>query len=167
LLPQALAGKNPRVKTSSRGFRCPEHISAGKALELKADFRDLPCFMPVFWKVTNRGPEGSSTYGVHDKSKHHEMWCQLTSSTLLAGTVTKVLETVRRGGHREKTGAWARARTNETMIQKYDHLNRATTRKLASQRHFTGNRHQGPGVKNHPRGRLLVISVLTSATTDQ
>jgi hypothetical protein len=47
----------------SSEFRCPEHISALKAQELKANFRDLLGFMPVFWKVIEGGLVRVSTYG--------------------------------------------------------------------------------------------------------
>ena len=96
MLPSAKVGKNSSHKMRSSEFRCPEHISAPKALELKANVRVLPCFMPVLWKVTNRGLKVGSIYGVHEKTKYHTMWCPRISSCLIPGTVTKVLETVRR-----------------------------------------------------------------------
>src|SRR6202162_4412856 len=64
-------GRIPRTKLGSSEFRCPEHISALNAHELKANFRDFPCFLPVFRKVTKRGVEGGPIYGMILTSVHN------------------------------------------------------------------------------------------------
>jgi hypothetical protein len=48
----------------SSEFRCPEHISALNAHELKANLRDFRGFMPVFWKVTREEMASESVYGM-------------------------------------------------------------------------------------------------------
>jgi len=55
--------------------------------------------MPVFWKVTRSGLEGTSTYCVPLCGKHYKKYCPRTLCYPIAGTVTKVLETSRKVWH--------------------------------------------------------------------
>jgi len=86
----------------SSEFRCPEHISPRKAHELKANFRDFPCFVPVFWKVTKREMGGDRIYGIYIRRAYNRKRCLRAGWHLFPGTVTKVLETVRRSGYRRE-----------------------------------------------------------------
>src|SRR5580704_5182434 len=92
----------------SSEFRCPEHISALKAQELKANLRELLGFMPLSWKVTQRGLGSASTYGSLLLLGYNRKYYACAGRYRVTGTVTKVVETVRKTWHRRKSlEGWA------------------------------------------------------------